>query len=171
MKTLLLQQYLECALLTLAAFISSAALLFFSFSFFNSLAGVDIPYAAITSTSFILEIVISSALGVLFFGFIPALIASKGFKVGEMVVTHHPRKAGKTKYGSFRLIRGFLDLMYVNFWTRYSSRPLHYFGSAGIVAILVGAIIGVYKAISLAVKFFVLNELVYVGPLLLFQYH
>ena len=101
--------------------------------------------------------------------FIPALIASKGFKIAELEVSHHPRRHGKTKYGSFKLIKGFLDLFYVNFWTRYSARPLHYFGGIGILSILIGLIIAAYKTIGLVIKILILKQVVFVGPLLLFS--
>jgi glycosyltransferase involved in cell wall biosynthesis len=64
--------------------------------------------------------------------FIPALLLWKGFRVGEIKVTHHPRVHGKTKYNIFRLIKGFLDLLVVKFWMQYSARPIHLFGGAGL---------------------------------------
>ena len=41
--------------------------------------------------------------------FIPSILFWKGFRVGEVKVSHHPRKYGKTKYGVMRIIKGFLD--------------------------------------------------------------
>lgn len=79
--------------------------------------------------------------------YIPALVAWKGFKVGETKVNHHPRKYGKTKYNIWRLLKGFLDLINIKFWTQYSTRPLHFFGILGIIQFLVGFLIGLYLTI------------------------
>jgi glycosyltransferase involved in cell wall biosynthesis len=45
--------------------------------------------------------------------FIPPLAQAKGFKVGEIKVTHHPRTTGKSKYGWTRLFKGGMDLLKV----------------------------------------------------------
>ncbi|HEY8505770.1 MAG TPA: glycosyltransferase family 2 protein, partial [Gemmataceae bacterium] len=42
--------------------------------------------------------------------FIPVLAAARGFRVGEIVIAHRPRRFGKSKYGVSRLLKGFLDL-------------------------------------------------------------
>jgi glycosyltransferase involved in cell wall biosynthesis len=76
--------------------------------------------------------------------FIPAILMWKGFKVGEVKVEHRPRKSGKTKYTMVRLIKGFLDLIVVAFWQKYSARPIHLFGTLGIVSFILGFIIGLY---------------------------
>jgi glycosyltransferase involved in cell wall biosynthesis len=70
--------------------------------------------------------------------FVPVLAASKGFKVGEMVVQHRPRKFGRSKYGASRFLRGFLDLLTVCFLTSYSHRPQHFLGIAGLIFSLLG---------------------------------
>lgn len=70
--------------------------------------------------------------------FIPALLEAKGFKVGEIVVNHRERTAGKTKYNWKRIFKGFEDMVDILFWQRYSVRPLHMLGSAGIFMILLG---------------------------------
>jgi len=57
--------------------------------------------------------------------YIPALLGWKGFRIGEVKVNHRPRKFGKTKYNITRLTRGFLDLMNILFWRKYSERPLY----------------------------------------------
>jgi glycosyltransferase involved in cell wall biosynthesis len=79
--------------------------------------------------------------------YIPALLQWKGFKVTEIKVRHHKRKFGKTKYSVSRLFRGFLDLLVVSFWQKYSLRPIHLFGGLGIISSLVGGILGIYLII------------------------
>ncbi len=64
--------------------------------------------------------------------YIPALLGWKGFRIGEVKVNHRPRKHGKTKYNYSRLVRGFLDLLNILFWRKYSNRPLHIFGGMGL---------------------------------------
>ena len=73
--------------------------------------------------------------------YIPALAHWQGFKVGEAVVNHRPRRYGKTKFGMTRFTRGFLDLVTVIFTTRYITRPLHLFGGWGILSSLIGTLI------------------------------
>ncbi len=70
--------------------------------------------------------------------YVPVLAKNEGFKIGEMVVQHRPRKFGKTKFGFGRFWKGFLDLMTVLFTTRYFRRPLHLFGLWGIIAAFIG---------------------------------
>jgi glycosyltransferase involved in cell wall biosynthesis len=71
--------------------------------------------------------------------FIPATLKIKGFKIGEVVVNHRPRVAGLTKYNFKRAFKGFLDMLSVWFWRKFSSRPLHLFGFMGLVSLLVGS--------------------------------
>lgn len=70
--------------------------------------------------------------------YIPVLVDWRGFRVGELAVTHHPRKWGKSKYGIERMAKGFFDLLTVILLTRYRRRPLHLFGWAGLVMFLLG---------------------------------
>ncbi|OGI62234.1 hypothetical protein A2645_01400 [Candidatus Nomurabacteria bacterium RIFCSPHIGHO2_01_FULL_39_9] len=73
--------------------------------------------------------------------FIPALLRLRGFKIGEMEVSHQPRLAGKTKYNWRRGVKGVLDMFSVWFWKKYRSRPLHLFGSVGFLSIFAGLIL------------------------------
>ncbi|MEO8167727.1 MAG: glycosyltransferase family 2 protein [bacterium] len=82
--------------------------------------------------------------------YVPVLAKNEGFKIGEMVVQHRPRKFGKTKFGFGRFWKGFLDLMTVLFTTRYFRRPLHLFGLWGIIASLVGFAIDGWLALEWA---------------------
>jgi len=65
--------------------------------------------------------------------YIPALAKWEGYRVGEMVVNHRPRKFGQSKYGVSRFFKGFLDLITVMFLSRYTRRPLHLFGMWGLL--------------------------------------
>jgi len=82
--------------------------------------------------------------------FIPAVLALRGFRVGEIEVNHHPRRCGRSKYGSWRLVRGFLDLLVVAFWLQYRTRPIHLFGGLGVLLFGTGsAIVGVLTVLRL----------------------
>lgn len=74
--------------------------------------------------------------------YITALLSWKGFRVGEMIVRHHPRTTGKTKYNIRKKLKGFLDLVIVKFWIQYSTRPMHFFGTIGAVFISFGFLLG-----------------------------
>ena len=76
--------------------------------------------------------------------YIPVIAKFNGFRVGEIVVNHRPRKYGRSKYGSKRFISGFLDLLTVILLTRYTSKPLHFFGSVGLVFCFFGGIVNLY---------------------------
>ncbi len=60
--------------------------------------------------------------------YILALLKWKGFKLGEIKVSHRKRKSGQSKYNLLKAVRGFIDLVYVWFIYKYSQRPLHLFG-------------------------------------------
>jgi len=76
--------------------------------------------------------------------FIPAMAHLSGFKVTEKIVKHHPRKYGKTKFGFSRFLNGFFDMLTVYFTSKFIRRPLHLFGFAGLVFLLLGLIITLY---------------------------
>ncbi|MEG3876554.1 glycosyltransferase family 2 protein [Microcoleus sp. herbarium7] len=72
--------------------------------------------------------------------YIPALANNLGFKIGEVVVEHHPRKHGKSNYGWERYARGFIDLLTVLATTQYLHKPGHLFGGLGLCFGLVGTV-------------------------------
>jgi len=79
--------------------------------------------------------------------YIPTLLFWKGYKIGELKVNHRRRVFGRTKYGWKRLAKGFLDLLVVSFWQKYSYRPMHIFGGVGLLSTLIGFILGTYLVI------------------------
>ncbi len=60
--------------------------------------------------------------------FIPALARVEGARIGELVVNHHERKFGKSKYNLSRTFKVIMDLMTLNVLLKYLTRPLHFFG-------------------------------------------
>lgn len=71
--------------------------------------------------------------------YIPVLAKWAGFaKITEKVVEHRERKFGTSKYGWTRLISGFLDLLTLMFVGKFSKRPMHFFGTMGIVSFTLG---------------------------------
>ncbi len=74
--------------------------------------------------------------------FIPVLAKYAGFKkIGEKVVQHRPRKYGESKFGWERFINGFLDLLSVQFVSRFGKKPMHLFGTLGSFTFFVGFVI------------------------------
>lgn len=71
--------------------------------------------------------------------FMPALLALDGFRVSEVKVSHHPRVHGVTKYNWRRAVKGFVDMIAIWFWRKYSHRPIHLFGGGGIVLSVIGS--------------------------------
>lgn len=88
--------------------------------------------------------------------FIPALLKIKGFKIGEMAVTHHSRIHGKTKYNWQRTLKGFLDMFAVWFWKKFANRPIHLLGTLGIITWLIGVVSALY---ALYMKIFLQADL------------
>lgn len=92
--------------------------------------------------------------------FIPALLEIKGFTVGEVVVNHRARTAGKTKYNWHRTVKGFVDMISVWFWNKYATRPLHILGGFGILSLIFGGCCGVWSAILFALGYKMSNNII-----------
>ena len=77
--------------------------------------------------------------------YIPVIAKMNGFSnIGEKVVHHQKRKYGSSKFGLSRFIRGYLDLITINFISKFSNRPMHFFGLLGSLTFLAGFIIAIY---------------------------
>ena len=71
--------------------------------------------------------------------YIPLIAKWNGYNnIGEKEVNHNKRKFGKTKFGMERYIRGFLDLLSVSFVYRFRKRPMHFFGTFGVLFFIIG---------------------------------
>ncbi len=73
--------------------------------------------------------------------YIPILAKWAGFKkIGEKVVVHQARKYGTTKFGWERFVNGFLDLMTIQFLSKFGKKPMQFFGLLGSLFFMIGFI-------------------------------
>lgn len=71
--------------------------------------------------------------------FIPALAKIEGARITEMVVKHHERKFGASKYNITRTFRVLMDLTSLNLFIKHLKKPIHFFGLlAGFCFIVAG---------------------------------
>lgn len=81
--------------------------------------------------------------------YIPVIAKWAGFtKIGEKVVQHRKRKYGVSKFGWNRFVNGFLDLITITFISRFSKKPMHFFGLWGSVSFLLGGGIALWLIIA-----------------------
>ena len=97
--------------------------------------------------------------------FIPALAAWNGAKIVEVPIKNIVRPGGKSHYGISRTLRVFFDLLTIRFLLRYMTRPLHFFGPAGLVGVLLGG--GILAALFAKKVLFGASIFVQHGPLLI----
>jgi dolichol-phosphate mannosyltransferase len=76
--------------------------------------------------------------------FIPIYASWEGAKVTEIAVKHHPRIAGKSKYGLSRIPKVILDLLVIRFFDKSLDRPIHLFGKFGLVMFLIAIILSLF---------------------------
>jgi len=84
--------------------------------------------------------------------FIPVLADARGFRIGEVIINHRPRRFGSSKYGVRRFVKGFLDLLTVKFLTGFGQRPQHLLGSIGLVSFVVGSVLLLYLAVTWVIR-------------------
>ncbi len=87
--------------------------------------------------------------------FIPAYAAMVGARVTEIPVRHHARIAGVSKYGIGRTFKVLLDLLVVKFLGGYGSKPIYFFGGAGLWTFAIGVLMW---TVAIGQKMFTVNE-------------
>ena len=81
--------------------------------------------------------------------YIPYLAKNAGYgKIGEKPVHHQKRKYGVSKFGLERFVNGFLDLMSLWFLSKFGKKPMHFFGTTGILMFLVGFVMTVWIIVA-----------------------
>jgi len=76
--------------------------------------------------------------------YIPVLASYRGFRLGEVKIEHAPRQHGNSRYGMERVLGGFFSLLTVILMTRYTNKPLHFFGLMGLLLVGIGSAIDLY---------------------------
>ncbi len=72
--------------------------------------------------------------------FVPIYANWAGASVVEIPVKHRPRARGSSKYGLSRIYKVALDLITVKMLGSYSTKPMYFFGGAGLVACTGGVV-------------------------------
>ena len=81
--------------------------------------------------------------------YIPYLAKNAGYgKIGEKPVHHQKRKYGVSKFGLERFVNGFLDLMSLWFLSKFGKKPMHFFGTTGILMFLIGFVMTIWIIIA-----------------------
>ena len=76
--------------------------------------------------------------------YIPVLASYRGFRLGEVKIEHARREHGSSRYGMERVLGGFFSLLTVILMTRYTNKPLHFFGLMGLLLAGIGSAIDLY---------------------------
>jgi len=79
--------------------------------------------------------------------FIPALASFYGARVAEVPIRNTPRASGDSHYGISRTFRVLFDILTIRFLLKYFTRPMHFFGSVGLVGVSAGSVALIYCAV------------------------
>jgi glycosyltransferase involved in cell wall biosynthesis len=108
------------------------------------LSGVDIHDFGTTFKAYRRDLIAQVPLYGELHRFIPALASWHGASICEIPIKNAVRERGESHYGLGRTFRVFFDLITIRFLLRYLSRPLHFFGTIGMVSNLAGLAIAVF---------------------------
>ena len=115
-------------------------------------SGVDIHDFGTTFKAYRREVIQNIPLYADMHRFIPALASWYGATICEVPISNPVRESGESHYGLGRTFRVVFDLLTIRFLLRYMTRPLHFFGSIGALALLSGGGIAtwllIYKLLS-----------------------
>ena len=73
--------------------------------------------------------------------FIPAFVFLRGARISELIVTHHPRTRGVSKYGFSRIWKVFIDLFTLRLVLNFSERPMTWFGLLGLLSLIISVLL------------------------------
>src|SRR5437016_9776619 len=108
------------------------------------LSGVDIHDFGTTFKAYRRELIDRVTLYGELHRFIPALASWHGATICEIPIKNVNRERGVSHYGISRTFRVFFDLITIRFLLKYLSRPLHFFGTVGMISSLGGFVVAVW---------------------------
>jgi glycosyltransferase involved in cell wall biosynthesis len=82
--------------------------------------------------------------------FMPALLSGSGARIAEIAVSHRARLHGSSKYGLNRVLKVASDLVTIQMIVHFSNRPMHFFGVASIVFLLLSIVAAGFWAANIA---------------------
>src|SRR5215469_896870 len=130
------------------------------------LSGVDIHDFGTTFKAYRREILEQVPLYGELHRFIPALASWHGASIIEVPIRNVNRERGLSHYGISRTFRVFFDLITIRFLLRYLSRPLHFFGSLGMISIFGGSAVSLWLVFEKLLRHS--DLLIQHGPLMIF---
>lgn len=99
--------------------------------------------------------------------FIPLILYEQGFKVSEEPIVHERRKFGKSKYGISKVFKDLPDMFTMFFLSKYSEKPLHFFGTIGFALFIAGlSILGYLTVLRILGEAIGRRPLLFLGMLL-----
>ncbi|MBV9572780.1 MAG: glycosyltransferase family 2 protein [Acidobacteriales bacterium] len=132
----------------------------------SKVSGVDIHDFGTTFKAYRREILGQVPLYGELHRFIPALASWHGASICEVPIRNVNRERGVSHYGISRTFRVFFDLITIRFLLRYLARPLHFFGTLGLVSVFAGSGISLWLIVE---KFFKHAEIMSQhGPMMIF---
>src|SRR5450432_855631 len=96
--------------------------------------------------------------------FIPALASFYGARIVEVPIRSTPRAAGDSHYGIGRTFRVLFDILTIKFLLKYFTRPMHFFGTLGLIGTTLGGGIMTYLAVKKLMGYEIVLEH---GPLMI----
>ena len=106
----------------------------------RKITGVQIHDNGCSLKAFRAEVIKATPLYSEMHRFIPAMMTVAGARIAEIVVSHHARQRGKSKYGISRVGKVFFDIITIKMLIGFSDRPLHWFGLLSVPAGLISAL-------------------------------
>ena len=76
-----------------------------------------------------------------------ARVANHGYKVNEIEVKHNNRIHGNSNYGFNRILKVFIDLIYLKFFKHYKNQSIYFFGLFSFFSFILSGMFFIYMLI------------------------
>lgn len=76
--------------------------------------------------------------------YLPIYAGMNGARIAEIEVNHRPRAFGRSKYGLSRIFKVAIDMVTIQFWARFLTKPMRFFGMIGLALLVMGMLAASY---------------------------